>query len=160
MFEDSIVTFEAGGEADFCLVGVDIRVDEEEPVGVHIAAENLAKDFDRVTEQESAAAFSLISTHKASDTDVQDASATKDTRKATTNCVLIGTLSGSPTIRSLVEDGKIDVNNIDGKWESWLTTCISKPFDDYENALVIVGSDKRGAIFGAYNLAEQIGVSP
>jgi hypothetical protein len=41
-----------------------------------------------------------------------------------------------------------------------MTTIVHNPFDGYDNALVIVGSDKRGAIFGTYSLSEQIGVSP
>lgn len=159
MFEDPIITFDAGEEANFSLVGADIRVDEDEAAGVHIAVEALIQDFDRVTQQKPA--FSIINASKSKGQQrANDGSEAKEKRKATSNCILIGTVSGSPTIRGLVEDGQIDVNGIDGKWESWLTTCVRDPFDDYENALVIVGSDKRGAIFGAYTLAEQIGVSP
>ncbi|KAK5995014.1 hypothetical protein PT974_03404 [Cladobotryum mycophilum] len=56
--------------------------------------------------------------------------------------------------------GKIDTSRIEGKWESWLTTCVHEPFEGYDDALVIAGSDKRGTIFGIYSLSEQIGISP
>src|SRR5690625_5548198 len=37
---------------------------------------------------------------------------------------------------------------------------IDNPLPDMERALVIAGSNRRGAAYGAYDLAEQIGVSP
>lgn len=39
-------------------------------------------------------------------------------------------------------------------------TVVSAPLKDVEEALVIAGSDKRGTIYGVYELSEQIGVSP
>jgi hypothetical protein len=41
-----------------------------------------------------------------------------------------------------------------------MTTIVENPFKGCHKALVIAGSDKRGAIFGVYTLSEQIGVSP
>ena len=34
------------------------------------------------------------------------------------------------------------------------------PFEGVDRALVILGSDKRGTIYGLYSLSEHIGVSP
>lgn len=39
-------------------------------------------------------------------------------------------------------------------------SVVSQPFAGVSEALVIAGSDKRGAIYGIYELSEQIGVSP
>ena len=39
-------------------------------------------------------------------------------------------------------------------------TVVSAPLNGVDDALVIVGSDKRGTIYGIYELSEQIGVSP
>lgn len=41
-----------------------------------------------------------------------------------------------------------------------VTSIVNKPMGGVERALVIVGSDKRGTIFGIYTLSEKIGVSP
>ena len=49
---------------------------------------------------------------------------------------------------------------LEGKNEKYLMTVISAPLNGVDEALVIVGSDKRGTIYGIYELSEQIGVSP
>jgi endo-1,4-beta-D-glucanase Y len=76
------------------------------------------------------------------------------------NTIIIGTIGKSPIIDRLIKDGKIDVNQITGKWESFVIQVAPKPLAGVENALVIAGSDKRGTIYGIYDLSEQIGVSP
>ncbi|MDR3526343.1 MAG: glycosyl hydrolase 115 family protein [Rhizomicrobium sp.] len=74
--------------------------------------------------------------------------------------VLIGTLGKSALIDALVKAGKIKTTEIAGKWESFLIATVSNPLPGIKQALVIVGSDKRGTIYGTYELSEQIGVSP
>lgn len=74
--------------------------------------------------------------------------------------VLIGTIGKSHLIDKLIEEKKIDIQEIAGKWETFLIQVVEKPFPNVERALVITGSDKRGTIYGIYNLSEQIGVSP
>ncbi len=37
---------------------------------------------------------------------------------------------------------------------------VSQPIPGVSSALVIAGSDKRGTIYGIYEISEQIGVSP
>src|SRR5262249_3839449 len=54
----------------------------------------------------------------------------------------------------------IDVAAIKGQWESYLLQVVSDPLPDVKSALVIVGSDKRGTIYGIYDLSQQMGVSP
>ncbi|MBV9880108.1 MAG: glycosyl hydrolase 115 family protein, partial [Gemmatirosa sp.] len=55
---------------------------------------------------------------------------------------------------------KIDVSAITGKWESFFLQTVDNPLPGIKQALVIVGSDKRGTIYGIYDLSQQIGVSP
>jgi len=74
--------------------------------------------------------------------------------------ILIGTLGHSAVIDRLVRDKRIDVSQIAGKWESFLLQTVSHPLPGIEQALIIAGSDKRGTIYGIYDLSEQIGVSP
>jgi len=74
--------------------------------------------------------------------------------------VLIGTIGKSAIIDRLICERKIDVSQIQGKWESTLIQVIAHPLPGVNRALVIAGSDKRGTIFGIYDLSEQIGVSP
>jgi hypothetical protein len=74
--------------------------------------------------------------------------------------VIVGTLGRSSFVDRLVGEGRIDASGIRGGWESWLTQVVEHPFPGLDRALVIVGSDKRGTIYGAYDLSEQIGVSP
>ena len=83
-----------------------------------------------------------------------------DGKNSTGNVILIGTLGKSELIQQLVRAQKIDVSEISGKWEAFLIQTVPHPFPGVKNALVICGSDKRGTIYGLYNLSEQIGVSP
>jgi len=77
-----------------------------------------------------------------------------------TEIVLIGTLGKNSLIDRLVQEKKLDVNGVEGKWETFLIQVVQNPFPNVERALVITGSDKRGTIFGMFDLSEKIGVSP
>ncbi|MDD5064498.1 MAG: glycosyl hydrolase 115 family protein [Phycisphaerae bacterium] len=117
-----------------------IYVDSEDWAGVVRAAGDLRADINRVTGR-----------------------TPKITNKETTlgkNTVIIGTLGKSKLIDQLVKEVKIDASKIDGKWESFIIAVVPKPLPGVENALVIAGSDKRGTIYGIYDLSEKIGVSP
>ena len=74
--------------------------------------------------------------------------------------VIIGTLGKNQLIDQLVIDGKLTANDLQGKWESFVITTVKNPVAGIEQALVIAGSDKRGTIYGIYELSEQLGVSP
>jgi Glycosyl hydrolase family 115/Gylcosyl hydrolase family 115 C-terminal domain len=76
------------------------------------------------------------------------------------NLVLIGTIGHSEVIDRLISQNKLDVSGITGKWESFLVQVVAQPLPGVESALVICGSDRRGTVFGIYDLSEQIGVSP
>lgn len=77
-----------------------------------------------------------------------------------TTAILIGTVGKSDLIDRLVKAKKLNVDAIRGKWESFIITTVESPMPGIERALVIAGSDKRGTIYGIYEISEQIGVSP
>jgi hypothetical protein len=74
--------------------------------------------------------------------------------------VIVGTLGRSPLVDRLVREGKVDARGVAGKWETFLLQVVERPLPGVERALVIAGSDKRGTIYGVYDLSAQIGVSP
>jgi hypothetical protein len=74
--------------------------------------------------------------------------------------IIVGTIGRSPIIDQLVRQKKIDTAQVAGKWEAFVIQVVANPLPGVSIALVIAGSDKRGAIFGIYDVSEQIGVSP
>jgi hypothetical protein len=79
---------------------------------------------------------------------------------ATPFAVIVGTLGKSPLIDSLAQSGKLDTTGISGRWEAFQIETVEQPLPGIDRALVIAGSDKRGTIYGIYELSQQIGVSP
>lgn len=74
--------------------------------------------------------------------------------------VLIGTVGKSPLIDQLIKNKKLDAKAVAGRWETFVRQVVEKPLPGVARALVIAGSDKRGTIFGIYDLSQQMGVSP
>jgi hypothetical protein len=74
--------------------------------------------------------------------------------------VLVGTLGHSALIDKLVQAGKLDLSNLTGRWETFVVQTIDNPLPGVKQALVVAGSDKRGTIYGLYDLSAQMGVSP
>ena len=74
--------------------------------------------------------------------------------------VIAGTIGKSPVIDRLIRKGKINAGDVTGRWESYLITVVSKPLPGVKKALVIAGSDKRGTIYGIYDISREAGVSP
>jgi Glycosyl hydrolase family 115/Gylcosyl hydrolase family 115 C-terminal domain len=128
----------------FAIVGpagtATIQVDAHDWPGVLRAVENLQTDIKSVT------GSTLDISKKQSDVNSRS--------------VVIGTLGKSELIDRWVAEGKIDAAPIRGKWESYLVEVVPHPVAGVESALVIVGSDKRGTIYGVYDLSQQMGVSP
>jgi hypothetical protein len=144
MFETRFVAREAE-PGSFSLVGVPILVDKNDYEGVYIAARTLAHDFGKVTGgKDSVLAYNTSSPSFA----------------GSKSAIIIGSLPKSSILQSLSDQKKLDVSAIEGQWECFTTQLILNPFEGCEKALVIVGSDKRGAIYGTYTLSGQIGISP
>ena len=74
--------------------------------------------------------------------------------------IIAGTIGKSELIDQLIQNKKINANKIKGKWETFIIQIVKKPFKGVKKALIIAGSDKRGTIYGIYELSKQIGVSP
>ena len=67
--------------------------------------------------------------------------------------IIVGTIGKSRSIDKLIKQRKLDVSKVRGKWESFVIDVI-------DGSLVIAGSDKRGTIYGIYEVSQRIGVSP
>jgi hypothetical protein len=117
-----------------------LYVDNQDYPGVVRAARDLQADIERVTKLKPA----LNTSRPTSSQEV----------------VLIGTVGHSPLIDNLAQSGKLNVDPIRGKWESFVREVVEQPLPGVARALVIAGSDKRGTIYGIYDVSEQIGVSP
>src|SRR5688572_12044045 len=119
---------------------IPLHVSSSDYVGVRRAAGDLRADVERVT-------------------GVAPTLAT-DTLPRAREIVLIGTIGRSPLIDSLVAERKLDVRQVAGRWETFVLQVVERPRRGIDRALVITGSDKRGTIYGIYDLSQEIGVSP
>lgn len=117
---------------------VEIYMDANDCKGVSYAAHALLKDIKNV----SGTTATLTS----------DAGFLKkaDTARPT---ILVGTIGHSTAIDQLVKQKRINGNLLKGKREKFIITLI-------DGQLVIAGSDRRGTIYGIYELSQQMGVSP
>ncbi|MCB0638951.1 MAG: glycosyl hydrolase 115 family protein [Lewinella sp.] len=114
--------------------------DERDHTGVGYVLEDLAEDLERVTGQ------------------VPDRLTTVP--GALPGAIIVGTLGQSRLINRMVRRGRLSAAQLEGKREKFYLTVVEEPLPGIDRALVIVGSDKRGTIYGMYELAELIGVSP
>ncbi|HEV8443779.1 MAG TPA: glycosyl hydrolase 115 family protein [Steroidobacteraceae bacterium] len=117
-----------------------VLVDAAENSAVRRAAANFAADLQRVS--------GTLATQ------VADLSVAKG------ELVIVGVVGHDPVIDELARTRKIDVAALAGQWEAYQQIVVDHPFPSVPRALVIAGSDRRGAVFGLYDLSEKIGVSP
>ena len=110
-----------------------VITDPADAKGIQIAATNLRADFGRVC-------GSVAPT-------------------AGPRAILAGSMD-SPLVRGLVAKGLVDTAPLQGQFESYLIATLGSAVPGYDDALVIVGADMRGTIYGIYEISEQIGVSP
>jgi hypothetical protein len=116
-----------------------IITDAKDAEVVHIAAQLLAKDV-----------FS-VSGKKA-----QILHSPKNTQS---KVILAGTLGSSKFINQLVKANKINVEAFVGSWERYGYFLVDNPHKNINQALVVVGSDRRGTAYGLLQLSKEIGVS-
>ena len=114
-------------------VPVAVVTDPADARGIQIAAETLREDFARVCGQKAPEAGS--------------------------RAILAGSVD-SPLVRGLAARGLIDLSALKGQYESYFISTLGQMVPGYDDALVIVGADMRGTIYGLYEISEQIGVSP
>ena len=113
-----------------------ILVDTADFTGVRLAARNLSADIGRVCGK--TAPLTVITNRQA--TPVH-------------GCIVAGTLGHSPLIDRMVKQHGTDVSQLRNQWESYL-------IDVVDGNLVVIGADKRGTIYGIYELSQEMGVSP
>nr|MCR5312902.1 glycosyl hydrolase 115 family protein [Bacteroidaceae bacterium] len=118
-------------EANICLSSEGIiQYDAKEHKGVIIAIDNLKSDLQKVIGHSNVP-------------------------------IIIGTWGESDIVKKCLSKDKATIKLLDkelkGKYEKYIITTIQNGTED---CLLIVGSDKRGTIYGIYELSEQIGVSP
>ncbi|HEY1607483.1 MAG TPA: glycosyl hydrolase 115 family protein [Allosphingosinicella sp.] len=77
-----------------------------------------------------------------------------------TEAIIVGTIGRNATIDALIRDHQLDVRDVAGRWEASVREVVEHPAPGIARALVIAGADRRGTIFGIYDLSRQIGVSP
>src|SRR5690606_3992543 len=74
--------------------------------------------------------------------------------------VIVGVLDSNRLLKQMEEAGAIDFSEIRGRWEAHQVELVEDPLPGVKRALVIAGSDRRGAAYGLYRLSAAIGVSP
>lgn len=116
----------------------DIVYSQGDPGVVAIAAEDLSEDIERVTGQRPLVGHSSTNPQQ----------------------VWIGTLGQNPDIDALIAKKRINATALKDCWECYLIVTVPKPKPGVDAALIIIGSDRRGAAYGVYEVSEAIGVSP
>ncbi len=129
--DDSFAVIENGRPA------VQLLVDPADNIGIQIALKSLQKDFAAVT----GTPAQIIN------------------EPVQGGLVIVGSLD-SKYIKQIVKSKKINEKELKGKTEKYIMTMVNEPLKGVDKALVIAGSDRRGAIYGIYELSEQMGVSP
>ncbi|MDF2551010.1 MAG: glycosyhydrolase [Chryseobacterium sp.] len=113
--------------------------DPSENVAVIRAAKDLQSDIQKVTGKLS----NLLTTETSGEFEI-----------------IIGTLGTNKIIDKLISSKKINAKDLKGKWESFVITTVENPKSKSKKQLIIAGSDRRGTIYGIYELSKQLGVSP
>ena len=125
----------------FCIankgITASIIVDENDWKGVIRAAHDLGDDVRKVTGFPSQ--VRLLSS---------DSPGMKQPKS-----IIVGTIGKSRIIDRIIWQKKLNVSKVKGQWESYI-------IDIVDGNLIIAGSDKRGTIYGIYDISERIGVSP
>ena len=136
---DSFVTYNGNG---FSWIqngkAYPILVDQQEYKGVLRAVSNLQSDANKVTGVMPETSNSVSGS----------------------KMLIIGSAENSSWIKKLLKSGKINSADLVGKREKYILQTVKQPFEGVDEAVVIAGSDKRGTIYGIYELSNQMGVSP
>ena len=148
---DQFVSF-ANGDMLLCKQkeSFNICVSDNDNIAVKRAAKNLAADFRKVC-----------------GANVSVASSADNAR------IIAGTIGTSAIIDQLVKEGVVDAKQLKGKVEKYLFITLTDEIinksatlkntlsrEGRAGAAVIAGSDRRGTVYGIYELSRQMGVSP
>lgn len=139
---DSFVSFQKGNKVLTIAQNgqvSNIVYDANDDEGIRMAVKNLQADIKAVTGIAPALSTQLPATDMP--------------------CIIIGSLN-SQHIQQIMKKGKMTKKELEGKTEKYILQTVTNPTEGVNEALVIAGSDKRGTIYGIYELSRQIGVSP
>ena len=117
-----------------------ILYDASDEILIQKSAEFLVSDIEKVTGKKPS-----LSTSK---------------EQVSDNLIIIGTIGKSSFIDQLIASKKLKADAIRGQWERFIIQTVKKPFPGVKEALIIAGSDKRGAAYGVFTISKEIGVSP
>ncbi|ANI88788.1 glycosyhydrolase [Arachidicoccus ginsenosidimutans] len=137
-----IFVSEQKSATDFAIVSqhqdAHIYIDEGDNWLVHKAGELLQQDIQSLTGKKLMLLHDSIDTNK--------------------NFIIIGTLDHSSFIKDLIRSGKISIASVQNKWDAYAIQTVQ--LNAHSKGIIIVGSNKRGAAYGTFELSKQIGVSP
>ncbi len=120
-----------------------VMFDEDEPYCVQKAILDVRDDFTEVSGS------------------VMDITNVWPSRSFYTNMLIVGTIGESEIIDRLAQEKKIDVSPLEGTSEAFIIATVDSPFKNCDGALVVIGSDKRGTIYGAYEVSTSgLGIDP
>ncbi len=122
---------------NYDLAGAAILVDSTDHEVVKKAAFFLASDLQSVTTRESNVIFIPG----------------KDSQVT----IVIGSLDKSALLKKMIRQYRILTTDLNGQWEGYKMLTVQ---DDGQHLLIIIGSDRRGAAYGAMEISRRIGVSP
>ena len=140
---DKFVSFHQGDLLLNANNQIDIYLDHNDCRGVSYAVQALIKDIQKVS---GSPAFLL------SDANTALSGGSNSQANARAN-IIVGTIGHSAAIDRLIKQHRINAKLLQGKHEKFIITLI-------DGQLVIAGSDRRGTIYGIYELSQQMGVSP
>lgn len=127
---NSFISFSAGDMLLNQNNEVTIFVDQNDCKGVMTAVRNMSTDINKVC-----------------GADVKISTNSNNAK------IIVGTIGHSAAIDKIMKQRKNDMKQLKGKREMYVITIDN-------GQLVIAGSDRRGTIYGIYELSKQIGVSP
>ena len=132
-------------KGDFKLVSgvsaADILIASDDFKVVRLAADNLAMDVERVTGQKP--------------------SVNVEATRLSDHVVMVGTLGKSALIDRLVHEGKLDVTQLRGQWESFVIATVHNPLPNVSLGLAKQRSSlpRRGVEVDSWSLGDQINQS-
>jgi hypothetical protein len=152
LLEERFIGFEANSGA-LDITNAPILYSSDDFVGTGIAARSLADDYAEITGTKP----------QIRNLTRQEISNLGNTTRSG-SAIIVGSIKSS-LIQRLAGNGTsvnstFSVKELEGKWETFKTSIVSNPVPGIQSALVIAGSDKRGAIYGIHTLGEQSGQSP
>ena len=122
---------------NYDLAGAGIIVDSMDHEVVKKAAFFLASDLQSVTNKPSQVQFQQVTSPEV--------------------VIVIGSLDRSVLLKKIIRQYRIPTDDIRGKWEAYKILTVQKA---NRTQLLVIGSDRRGAAYGAMEISRRMGVSP